>query len=352
MRALDPAVRQLIFQCIIELGWTADRVYDTFYQGVEVVTLEHIKKLERGWKNPAADPAAIGAYVSGTSLLGRTGRPKFLDEAGVQLLIDLHGALEDASPLVLREELADALGINENDISTRSINRYLLQNKLTMKRPEFYSKEAEPEDTIAHLRATEPYHPRCMVNFDATDCNQKKFRPRRGRSLVGTPCIFKEYLTTFGQADPKARRNILAVLGYDGWRTWQNREGTTDAVAVREFFLTHVAPIFDTDEDVCLFDNASVNVEGETLATIDAVTAQRWKRVPPYSPRMSPVEHGFALVWCEVRKHWREAAIDPNRIIDEAFAKYAQGTEGGHIITGLWNVYLRSHQEFLGEDDV
>lgn len=184
------------------------------------------------------------------------------------------------------------------------------------------------------------------MNFDATDCNQKKLRPRTGRSLQGQRCIIKEYLTTFG-GNGKDRRNVLALLGYEGFVAWENRPGTTDSSAVADFFEHMVAPVFDVEENFLLFDNASVNVEQTALAKIDAVTAQRWKRLPPYSPRTAPIERAFALVWCEIRKNWQEAVVNPDAAIDKAFAMYAVGSPGGLVVKNLWNSYLRNHMEFL-----
>jgi transposase len=84
----------------------------------------------------------------------------------------------------------------------------------------------------------------------------------------------------------------------------------------------------ESDEFV-IFDNASIQVEEGSLAVVDNVTDGLWKRIPPYNPRLAPIERGFAMVWQEVRRNEKEALADPIGTIHKAFEKYSViGPEG------------------------
>jgi hypothetical protein len=101
-------------------------------------------------------------------------------------------------------------------------------------------------------------------------------------------------------------------------------------------FVNNLRP-FITDSDFVLFDNATIQTEEESLQIVEEVFHGLLKRVPAYSPRFSPIERGFSVVWGEIRRNSEHAMIDPEGAINAAFTKYSVWGPYGHVGKSLYN---------------
>ena len=118
-------------------------------------------------------------------------------------------------------------------------------------------------------------------------------------------------------------------MGRNGFIYWEIFHENCTAAHFQSFIDNSKNCI--TTEDMLLFDNASIQVEEQSLAVVDEVFGGRWKRVPAYSSRLSPVERGFAMIWAEVRRNSEAAMAEPVGTINTAFEKYAVGGPEGYV---------------------
>lgn len=118
-------------------------------------------------------------------------------------------------------------------------------------------------------------------------------------------------------------------MGRRGFIYWEIFRENCTAEHFRSF-VNNLRPLI-TSTDFVLFDNASIQMEQESLETVDDVFHGLWKRVPAYSFRLSSVERGFSVVWGEVRRNSEYAISDPEGAINAAFTKYSVGGPYGHV---------------------
>lgn len=101
--------------------------------------------------------------------------------------------------------------------------------------------------------------------------------------------------------------------------------------------------------DFFIADNASIHLAHSTVMEMERIMHGRFKFVPTYSPRCSPIERGFSLVWRYVRAREERAARDPVGVIQEAFHNYSTIGPEGYKARGHFNTYKRNHEKFLAE---
>jgi len=73
----------------------------------------------------------------------------------------------------------------------------------------------------------------------------------------------------------------------------------------------------------------------------------RWKRVPPYSPRLAPIERGFSLIWNHVRRREWETERDPEQAIRNAFLEYSIIGPSGHKAKRHFSMYAKFHKAYV-----
>jgi hypothetical protein len=185
------------------------------------------------------------------------------------------------------------------------------------------NKKTCPIQQAEHLRVIAPIPWTTLVSVDATHCNgPSKTQRRYGRSLRGEPCHREDWILN------DRRFTAYAAMTPKGFKSWVTEEENCNALTFQRFMTDSYGPLKESDEFV-IFDNASIQVEEGSLAVVDNVTDGLWKRIPPYNPRLAPIERGFAMVWQEVRRNEKEALADPIGTIHKAFEKYSViGPEG------------------------
>ena len=150
--------------------------------------------------------------------------------------------------------------------------------------------------------------------------------------------------------------SVVAAYSPRGFLTWRIFQGTVDHQSVMLFLRNDLQDMLG-EGDVVIADNASVHKTEETIRELSTITAGNYAFLPPYSPRLAPIEHGFANMWEEVRKHERDAEIDPIRVVNAAFYKYSVAGSHGHVAAGHFNPYYRNHEawkmnvQFNDDDD-
>ena len=119
----------------------------------------------------------------------------------------------------------------------------------------------------------------------------------------------------------------FALYGTEGFEAKRIFDQTSYHQSVMLFLEQDVAPQMGPG-DVLMCDGASVNKHTETILVADRISHGQWAIVSPYSPHLSPIERGFALVWqyCRRREHQHK---EPHALLLEAFEHYSNtGPEG------------------------
>lgn len=140
------------------------------------------------------------------------------------------------------------------------------------------------------------------------------------------------------------RFSILAAVTTRGFIFWYVVEGSVTHETIEEVFRTHLEPLVIPGTSSLILDNASIHAVDSTLAEMERIMHGRFKFVPSYSPRCSPVERGFSLIWRYVRDREEQAQRDPIGLIKEAFAYYSVTGAGGYKCRNHFSGYRHFHR--------
>lgn len=137
--------------------------------------------------------------------------------------------------------------------------------------------------------------------------------------------------------------SILAAYCTRGFIFWHIHEGPVTHQVIEAVFKQYLEPLM-TASDLLLLDKASIHWAPSTLLETERITRGRFKFVPAYSPRCSPIERGFSLIWRYVRAREEQAARDPIGVVQSAFFHYSTQGPEGYKARNHFSAYRRSHR--------
>lgn len=138
------------------------------------------------------------------------------------------------------------------------------------------------------------------------------------------------------------RFSVLAAYTTRGFLFWHIIEGPVTHLTIEAVFRQYLEPMMLAN-DMLIMDNASIHWMASTLLETERITRGRFKFVPAYSPRCSPIERGFSLIWRYVRAREDEAARDPIGVIQAAFLHYSTQGPMGYKARNHFSAYKSSH---------
>jgi hypothetical protein len=98
----------------------------------------------------------------------------------------------------------------------------------------------------------------------------------------------------------------------------------------------------------CILDNASnqcTDLVHECLATL--FFEDQYEHLPPYSPFLAPIEHGFANVRSYIKQHEADSYHDPIGLIDRAFCEYSVTGSRGYTAANHFRCYEINHEQWV-----
>lgn len=142
------------------------------------------------------------------------------------------------------------------------------------------------------------------------------------------------------------RFSVLAAYSTRGFLFWHIVEGPVTHEIIEAVFQKYLEP-FILEQSVLILDNASIHWAPSTLLVTNRICRGRFKFVPSYSPRCSPIERGFSLIWNYVRAREAQAAADPIGTIQAAFFHYSVMGPDGHKARNHFRLYKCYHDDHL-----
>ena len=318
-------LREIIYNFRVLHGLEPEDIYEDIIADLSPppMTLKRLKELCRMFDDEDRVEESL-AYKNGDrSRSGSAGRPpKLTDEAKGYLrgLVDanrtarLH-ALKNSMALEYYENLLDAPSVT-------TIHVELLRMDLPRKKITRYHRDADPEAQFQHYLDIGHIHPVRLCDIDGMTQNPKAFFDTHGRAPRGEECIRQQVVLN------NVSYGIFGAYEYNGFSTWRIYEGSCSSEHVIDFLKCVTEVVHD--ECHLLLDNASNQRSAAATKTLEQLYAGRYHYVPPYSPRLKPIERGFANVkrYIRAREYTHKGETDPIGLINEAFHYYSFMGEG------------------------
>ena len=325
--------RMMIWDCFYMKRTELECQLCIFGGSEHACSLRHIKKLYRMFNNPLEEEA-VAKYLSGTAPRGKTIVTSWWYDDLVRQIIDLKPYI---SIQLVRLEVQSLIVDTGFDTPCKaSIGESVLRAKGNRKRCKYLSNAQDPLQIWHHMDKMKAVETKDIVNWDETSCSAHKFYPIYGRGEG-------EVVINNWRIGNKTYSAIAAMSHLGFLKATKIYDVACDSSTICHF-LENLQP-FLLPTSVGLFDNASVNTCEASLQVSDRVFNGRWARVAPNSPRLSPIERGFSLVWTLVRSRWAEAQRNPIRVLEECFDYYSIGSPGGHMCSAFFNIYRRNNGE-------
>jgi transposase len=163
-----------------------------------------------------------------------------------------------------------------------------------------------------------------IVDIDGMTVSRRDFEQTAGWSRRGQQAI-RMQISIRGVSYP-----VMAAytpLGFIAHEIYGGSVGSDEFV---HFIRERVAPMV-VEGDHAIVDNATHQKTQDALTILDQVFYGRYDFASPYSPRLKPIERGFANIKRWIRDHEIEASADPIGYINEAFRIYGVLGERGHV---------------------
>jgi transposase len=302
--------------------------------------MDYLKRICKNMKDDWTEDQVL-SYIVGSNNVG--GRPRKLDSISINMLVELATSLKSTRLRILTSIYNEASG-GEDPLSTSGVFRYLKLNKITNKRLTRISMLRDEDAIAEYLFLMAPLDPSNFISVDETSsCHGTKLQCSSGRAPSGEDAVIWEF------SIKNIQFSVIAAYTPLGFIAWRIYDGTVAHDSFERFLLDDLSPII-TDSDIVILDNASVHKTSTTLGVLHDVTnGGNYAFTPPYENRLAPIEHGFANMWEEVRKHEHEAMISPMKVVHDAFTKYSIIGSHGHVAKSHFNPYFRNHEEYVSQ---
>jgi hypothetical protein len=270
------------------------------------------------------------------------GRPIMFNSADESLLERINDENNFESYEVLKQKFISITGRKGSDCpSSSTVWTSMKRLNYTTKQLTPVSSKADPRKQIEFLDFMKPIPCRRLLNCDEThNAGIKKHQARKGRSKKGRKAFRKDWFIN------DRRFSAFALYSLKGWVSWKIYHENCNHMHFIDFLTTSVEPMIVTG-DVLLLDNASIHLTKESTDKLEEVTKGLYKKVLPNTPRLSPIERGFSQVWTYVRKNHKEAMINPEKVICDAFHEYSimgpSGYKGIFAFICFKNEHILSH---------
>jgi transposase len=315
---LSRDLRVSILHQLLGLGNSVDVAYANIFVGSDVeYKLDSFRKLARQIGRMSEEE--LQRYRDGPIPRTLTGRKRKYGPETCDALISLrvrHSTAKFAKLLTIFQEYYDA-----TDVPSKStLSRMLSASGITMKVRESRNMHADPAAQLNYLLEIAPVDPVNLIDVDETLCTADEFHQKYGWAPIGEPAIHYQIIIG-GTA-----YSTIAAYSCAGFLCWSIYEGSVTAVEVIHFINTqlvhHIAGL-----SMVLVDNAAVHVTEPSRIALEDVTRGRYKFSPPYSPKLKPIELGFANIKRWIRDNEAEAVADPIAYINFAFTRYSPAGE-------------------------
>jgi transposase len=210
------------------------------------------------------------------------------------------------------DELASLLQDDfDVQVTTVSISRALTSMGWSRKSIHRVARQrnADLQDLYLHnLSAFRSYH---LVYVDESGCDKRSGFRRTGWSPVGVAPV------QIAQFQRKKRYQILPAYAQDGVVLACVFRGSTDSI-VFEDFIEELLPLcgkWPEPKSVLVMDNASFH-HSERIQQICDEAGVKLVYLPPYSPKLNPIEEFFAELKAFIRRNWQNFKQDPEQGFD------------------------------------
>lgn len=334
-RYLTKMERQQIYNYFLD-GGSPERCIEIIFLGNNFkIKLKYLQDRWRFFANSSVEQ--IASYIIGKE---RQHRTRIFNDITAPVFKLLSTQQPKRSCSERATDVAEIMGGEFPIVSAKTISNELKRSRISEKSITHVSKLVNEDGRAETLRLTAHTQTEDFHNFDESPASLKKFFSRTARSEIGSPCISFDW----PQWMTEDRQPISVIADYTphGWSCWRIFTSTLNHLSVETFLLEELSD-FLTEDSVTLYDGASTHLTPTTLRIIDEVTNGRRVKVAAYGHDLSPVERGFANIWCYVRRHWVPGQQTCMDVLEEAFSFYAIGGPHGYKAREHWNLFDRNH---------
>lgn len=342
-KRLDSRTRYLLFKFLGLKGQGVDWVWDVLFDSDPCLVKRKYLVDRRAFflinKTSLGGRTKIALYLAGNKNKG--GRRKQLavaDAAAIEKIIQAHDDWTDKQIAEFFGELMNGDPAYTSPDTVRRCRVGLGYNLLVYDRVCGLANRQEQQLHYHILRKT---HEDNIINFDATHSGKSKWKKVKGKGKKGQRLKKREWTAS------SSRFMILAGYTTRGFVFARALQGSVTHLEIEAMIRECLDPVL-LPNDCVICDNASVHTVPSTAMLLDQVTRGRFKRVPAYSPRLSPVERGFALVWRRVCSNEKKVkGGNALKVIMEAFHYYSVGQPGGVKARNHFRAYKNNHAAYL-----
>lgn len=346
---LDRFVRRLIYKQY-GLGKTAEQIYEDVIADdweQSVCSLDRIKKLVTMFNDPSRGEETTDYLCAKGTPEEERGRPRKMNDAELEMLSTL---IKEQSTRRLRKLTATYSQLF-GKVSLCTIYRRMTEDVedgglgLSRKKQTRIHDRCNPIEGLAYYDHIAHQNPLYCINIDGCVEAAKDFRDDYAWSEKGRPAVCQQLRIHDKSYAVMAAVTPIGVLTYQRYQA----DFKVTGYAVEEFLRNRVRPLV-SPENWLVCDNASnQSTFGVHQALDDIFGADMWYHIPAYSPRFAPIERVFALIKNYIREREEQGEIDPEALIDEAFAYYSVNGEGASSIMGFFDGYFSNHQQWVEE---
>lgn len=298
-RRLPERTRYLLFKLLLLRGKTVDWVWDLLFDSDPIlVTRKYLVNRQSFFlsnNQTLEGRTKIALYLAGSRNKG--GRHKQLTEDHADAIVRIIKEHDDWTDKQIAQFFGELLNGDPFHTKPCAVRRCRISRGYKFL---VYDREcglASRHEQQTHYNIMRKTHEDDIINFDDLTHNGKsKWKRVKGKGKRGQRLKRREW--TAGS------KRFMIIAGYTarGFVFARALQGSVTHVEIEAMLRECLAPALFPDNCV-ICDNASVHTVPSTAMLLDQITHGRFKRVPAYSPRLSPIERGFSLVWSRVRSN-------------------------------------------------
>jgi transposase len=196
-----------------------------------------------------------------------------------------------------------------------SVSRALRSAKWSKKKFRRKAVEQNPDLVDYYLHTISPFHSYQFVFVDESGSDNRDGFRRTGWSPRGVTPV---QVTKFHRGK---RYQILPAYCQDGILLSRIFQGPTDGPMFEDFIeqLLHYCGRFPEPKSILVMDNISFH-RSEWIKQMCEAAGVKVIYLPPYSPRLNPIEEFFAELKAFIKKYWKVYEENP----EQGFAVFLQ----------------------------
>lgn len=313
---LTADLRQGVVHAVFTLKLDLKEAYAHVFLGSAVeYTYGSFKKLVQSLKRMSEDE--ISMFCDGPVSRFVAGRKRiYSNEVRVEV-VNLRLRYSTAKFEKLRDIFRQHYTNQDDSVPSKAtLSRWFEKANLTQKVTELRNVRVDPAAQLTYLLTVASIHPMNLIDVDETLCTADEFHCKYGWSPSGEKATYIQ-ICIGGVA-----YSTIAAYSILGFLCWSIYEGSVTGVEMQEYLYNDLQQCVAPTSHIIL-DNASIHKTVEVTQALSIVCPDRYTYCAPYSPKLKPIELGFANIKRWLREHEADAVLNPILFINHAFHLYS-----------------------------